>query len=326
MTYLAASFIPNGNIHMESDFGTLIWSAFGTRMIADIGYGSQSLKPYLLYYRQGGDHVAVDNNPVGHSTLYVPEATIDLPNGFQSNTSQIAGSVGTVVDGTWGDFEGIHMDGAYVYGKVAGNPVHTEAQEHGWLEAFDRWLITIPGGHFLVIDSMLKRADRPNITATETWQFSHHPPDSPTQACRYKDLHVEATTLENRQIVELRPRCSRLFKEMDSTAVGYIVGASRVPGAFGDPEVFETYRNNGGMITHKRVRYVPNEPFEHDARVFALIAAADAQSMPQVSLDTVPCADVDNACFELVIGSDTYSIEMPWDGTRHSLGSVTTEP
>ena len=40
-TMLAASAVPNTFAHMEADFGSLIWSAFGSRFLSDLGYGSQ---------------------------------------------------------------------------------------------------------------------------------------------------------------------------------------------------------------------------------------------------------------------------------------------
>jgi hypothetical protein len=322
-TTLAASSVPNTYAHMESDFGTLIWSAFGSRLIADIGYGTQAKDIYSLQQKQGGvTYDAIDNGAVGHSTLYVPEATFVGGNGLENNTSQIKGGVGTIQEGNWGDAAGVHMDGGFVYGKVEGNPAWQEAQQYGWLEAFDRWIVMLPGGHFLVADSFLKRDDRPDVTAAETWQFYHAPPADPPAKCKYSQKHVEVT-LQDTHTVDIEPRCSMLFYSMDSTTLGRILGASRAPGQFTEPEVFENYKNNGGTITHKRVRYEPDAAVAHDARVFVLLAAPNAAAMPVATLEYVDCPNADDACFELTLDGAVTAIHFTWDGQRHVLTSVT---
>ena len=134
-----------------------------------------------------------DNNPMGHSTLYVPEASvINDYNGLLENTSQVKGGVDGTEQGQWGKLEGVHLDGAYVYGKVAGSPAYQEAEDKGWLESFDRWLLHLPGGHFWV-DNIVARADRGPVSAAETWVFNHAPFEDEAQACKYNELHVEVT-------------------------------------------------------------------------------------------------------------------------------------
>jgi hypothetical protein len=288
-----------------------------------MGYGTQAKDIYSLQQKQGGVvYDAVDNGAVGHSTLYVPEAGFVGGNALTNNSSQIKGGIGSIEKGTWGDTQGVHMDGAYVYGKVTGNPAWQEALEYGWLEAFDRWLIALPGGHFLVADSFLKRADREDVTAAETWQFYHLPSSDPSVPCKYNQKHVEVT-LSNTHSVDIEPRCSMLFYSKDSTTLGRILGASRAPGQFTEPELFQNYVNNGGELMHKRVRYTPDAPIAHDARVFVLLAANNAAAMPVAMLEYVNCANADDACFELTLDAAVTTIHFSWDGQRHILSSVT---
>ncbi|MDP6946041.1 MAG: hypothetical protein QF464_17970, partial [Myxococcota bacterium] len=318
-TLLAASSVPNTYAHMESDFGTLIWSAQGSRLLADIGYGSQSKDIYSIQKKI--DDVVYeqsDNNPMGHSTLYIPEATFEhSSNGLLLNSSQVKGGIGTIAVGQWGDMTGVHMDGAYVYGKIEGNPAYEEAEEYGWLEAFDRWLIQLPGGHFLVADSFLARADRGPVSAAETWMFAHDPFDDPAD-CKYNKLHVDATRLDD-HTVQLEPACVTVFYEQQSAAVGQILAASRTPGQFTEPEVFENRKQWSGSTVHKRVRYEPETPVDHDARVFALLAAPSAEALPVATLLEVTCADPDDVCFDLTMDGVVTAIDFDWDGARHVL-------
>ncbi len=321
-TMLAASSVPNTYAHMEADFGSLIWSAYGSRLIADIGYGSQAKDIYALTKMEKGSlYNMVDNGAVGHSTLYVPEANFINPaNKLLMNSSQIKGGIGTTKKGTWGDTAGVHLDGAFVYGKVMGNPVYAEAKKRGWLEAFDRWLIPLPGGHFLVADSFLKRADRPKVTAAQTWQF-YHAPLAPNAPCKYNKVHTDVA-LVNTHTVEIKPVCRMLSYSANSQAVGRILGASLSPGGFTKPVVFKTYKNLGGTVTHKRVRYQPTAAIAHDVRVFALLAAPSAAKMPAATLAHVKCKKAEDACFKLTLNGAATAIHFTWDGKRHVLSSV----
>jgi hypothetical protein len=114
-----------------------------------------------------------------------------------------------------------------------------------------------------------------------------------------------------------------LFTKLDSTAQGRILAASWAPGAFSEAEVFENYVNNGGELTHKRVRYEPIAPIAHDARVFALVAAPSAEEMPAATLESVDCMDPADACFELTLDGAVTEIHFAWDGQRHALNWVT---
>jgi len=53
----------------EVDFGTVVWTAHGQRLLADLSYGTIA-NEYAGRYRQ------LDNNPAGHSTLIVREAFV----------------------------------------------------------------------------------------------------------------------------------------------------------------------------------------------------------------------------------------------------------
>ena len=147
-------------------------------------------------------------------------------------------------------------------------------------------------------------------------------PGDPPAPCKYSQKHVEVT-LQDTHTVDIEPRCSMLFYSMDSTTLGRILGASRAPGHFTEPEVFQNYINNGGLLTHKRVRYEPDAAVAHDMRVFALVAAPSADELPVATLTQVVCGNVADACFELILDGAVTAIHFSWDGQRHVLSSVT---
>ena len=86
-TFLAVSAIPSWYSHTELDFGTLIWSAYGNRLLLDSGYGDLANDRYVT--EPDGPP---DQNPTGHNTLVVPEALRDEDP--STNTSQIDGRDG----------------------------------------------------------------------------------------------------------------------------------------------------------------------------------------------------------------------------------------
>ena len=145
-TMLAASAVPNTFAHMEADW---LLDLVGIRftVLSDLGYGSQAKDIYATEINAAGSlYTMIDNGPIGHTTVYVPEATyIHDYTGLTMNSSHVKGGIGTASEGVWGDASGVHLDGAYVYGKVDGNPAYAEAEARGWLEHFDRWLIQLPG-------------------------------------------------------------------------------------------------------------------------------------------------------------------------------------
>ena len=262
-TMLAASAVPNTFAHMEADFGSLIWSAFGSRFLSDLGYGSQAKDIYATEKNAAGSlYTMIDNGPIGHTTVYVPEATyIHDYTGLTMNSSHVKGGIGTASEGVWGDASGVHLDGAYVYGKVDGNPAYAEAEARV-AGHFDRWLIQLPGGHSWW-QTALKRADRSDVTPAETWTFAHqegNDPAAPANTTAYTWMYPFWTRTPSDRTgllhVVLQPGYHR--RGEDSRRLGNTRALQ--------PVVYDNYKNNGGVVTHKLLRYEPSEPAAHDAR------------------------------------------------------------
>ena len=95
-TFLAVSAVPSHFSHTELDFGSLVWTAYGNRLLLDAGYGDLNKDRY-----ETEPDMPPDQNPTGHNTLVIPEALRD--GDPSTNTSQIEGVAGTVVGETIGD-------------------------------------------------------------------------------------------------------------------------------------------------------------------------------------------------------------------------------
>ena len=65
---------PNAYAHSEVDFGTLVWSAWGSRLLSDFGYGTIASSVGKWDTRR---YVYIDNNPAGHNTVVIREAYSD---------------------------------------------------------------------------------------------------------------------------------------------------------------------------------------------------------------------------------------------------------
>jgi hypothetical protein len=99
--------------HAEVDFGTLVWTAWGTRLLSEHGYGTIGTSVASTDTRRFDD---VDNNPSGHNTLVIRQAVS-------------SGEVGSAAEGTFSQFNNIPGTVSFVArnaegwdGKVLGRP------------------------------------------------------------------------------------------------------------------------------------------------------------------------------------------------------------
>jgi hypothetical protein len=158
-SFLSVSAVPNTNPHRELDFGGLIWSAFGNRLLADWGYGdiastkSSSGEVSLYDTTENMDFVAS-----GANTLVVPDARDDGEAG--TDMSQIKGYAGKITAVAVSGYGGFRLDGSLPYGST---------DEDGWMKYFDRWTFAIGGGHYMVIDSFALKDSRPASKVYENW-------------------------------------------------------------------------------------------------------------------------------------------------------------
>ena len=159
--YLALQARPNTFSHSEVDFGTFIWSAWGSRLLSDFGYGTIATAVGDWDTRR---YQYIDNNPAGHNTVVVTEA-------FASPASDVnfaqmnKGEPGVIRHanvsrgtadrrGADSDIGCIELDGSAVYG--AGNA-------GGWLDTMRRFACPLEtGGAIALIDVLgVKRGREP---------------------------------------------------------------------------------------------------------------------------------------------------------------------
>jgi cytochrome c peroxidase len=313
-TFLAVSAVPNDFPHRELDFGGLIWSAYGNRLLYDFGYGEISKaaqkRPYLI---KDGDLQLFDNLALGANTLVVEDAT---QSGYNQgnynndtiNSSQIYAERGKIEQTTFGDYKALHLDALNVYG--ANN------QELGWLRYFDRWLIALADGNYLVIDAFAVKDDRGTANVQEYWHTAAETDNS--ESCNYSNGSV-ALSLENAQSLLLKPRCSSLERNAESPVVARIAAASLQAGEFSIDSEIITYRNrNGSESLRKRARYKSINPVNEDVRVFILQAAPNQLK----NLNLKKCTE-NTSCFDLTIDGKTQRLNFNRVNNRYVLQSIT---
>ena len=199
---LAISAIPNSASHTEMDFGTVVWVPYGSRIIADFGYGSL----HGNRYETAPEHPP-DQNPTGHSTLIIPEALLD--GDPSTNTSQIDGRDGTI---TMEEIDGhatLLLDGSAVYGR--------DDPELGWLEHFHRRVVPLDSGHIILIDDFTVRDDRPDASVSEYWYTHPWEPGFDADDCLHQDKWVDRLVGEH--TLDLIPACSGLENTASSPPV-----------------------------------------------------------------------------------------------------------
>ncbi len=282
-TFVAISAIPNARPHTELDFGAVVWSAHGNRLLSDFGYGDLGQDRYDFARFP-------DQNPTGHNTLVIEGARRDDEPG--TNTSQIDGAAGTI--DTW-DLEiagaptasVLHVEGAAVYGR--------DDPELGWLSRFDRWVVSLPGGAFAVADAFALRDDRPDARVVEHWHWEEAdaPPDE--AGCDMQHTHVDAQ-LDAAGRLTLEPRCHGLRRGAPAESVGHLVGAAQAAGHLElAPSV--RYPNRLGHEERRgRARWIPDAPQRSDLRVFVLAAGTRA-SPPSATVERADCEGA--VCFDV---------------------------
>jgi cytochrome c peroxidase len=313
-TFLAVSAVPNDFPHRELDFGGLIWSAYGNRLLYDFGYGEISKaaqkRPYLI---KDGDLQLFDNLALGANTLVVEDAT---QSGYSQgnynndtiNTSQIYAERGKIEQTSFGDYKALHLNALNVYG--ANN------SELGWLRYFDRWLIALADGNYLVIDAFAVKEDRGTANVQEYWHTAAETDNS--TPCDYSNGSV-ALSLENAQSLLLKPRCSSLERNAESVVVARIAAASLQAGEFSIDSEIINYRNrNGSESLRQRARYKSINPVNEDIRVFILQAAPNELK----DLNLKKCTE-NTACFDLNIDGKTQRLNLNRVNNRYVLESIT---
>ena len=305
-TFLAISAIPNERPHTELDFGSIVWTAYGNRLLSDLGYGTID----KLRYRTEPNYVP-DNNPTGHNTLVVPEA---LQAGVPStNTSQIDKAVGSIAIDMVDNIEVIHLDGSAVYGR--------DHPSLGWLEAFDRRVVPLTGGHFAIIDSFEVRSDRPDSMVQEYWYSTAQQMSPDPASCSVGTQHVNQSLVGTDRL-KLEAVCASLVNG-PAESVGLIVSDSMQPGGFVlDPPI--SFQNRVNYTDWRaRARFVPDAPVRQDLRLFALVSSTSVATLPSVTLEHEPCGS--GVCFSLAIDAVIHEFTFTDAAGGYALTGISTQ-
>ncbi|MCH9740586.1 MAG: hypothetical protein K0U38_07070 [Epsilonproteobacteria bacterium] len=294
-TWLGFNGVPNDFPHRELDFGALIWSAYGNRLLYDFGYGeigkTSSNQGYLV---KDGETELWDNIALGANTLVVEDATDEHYTGGNYNddwinSSQIYGARGELETIDISGHKAFVADGSMVYGK--------EDDEFGWLQFFYRYLIALDDGNYMVVDSFKTKDDRGASNVKEYWYSADE--ENNTTECSY---HYEKVNLklESSKKLLLNPLCSMLDKEANSTVTARIVANSLHDGQFViNPETIVYKTRTSSKAVRNRITYGSLVPVSQDIRVF-LLQASPQGTLLDANISANHC-DASAPCFDITI-------------------------
>ena len=158
-SFLALQARPNSYSHSEVDFGTFTWSAWGTRLISEYGYGTIATAVGQWDHRR---YEYIDNNPAGHNTVVIVEAFKNTGDGKTINFSQLHWALGqlsiseSLVDAetTAPEWRCVILDGSVVYGA---------ARSDGWMELMRRYACPVSDGSFVLVDILQVKENRSEL-------------------------------------------------------------------------------------------------------------------------------------------------------------------
>ncbi|KAL1503504.1 hypothetical protein AB1Y20_011985 [Prymnesium parvum] len=315
----------NSFAHSEVDFGTLVWSAWGSRLISDFGYGTIATAVGDWDTRR---YEYIDNNPAGHSTVVVKEAFTST--GSRINFSQMnkgeAGSISLANvsrDDSSDASRCVELDGSVVYGST---------RPDGWLDQMRRYACPLDAeaanrlfpGAILLIDVIRVKQNREPLSI---YGATYGGPNFNELAPAGQQLHIEeyfytdtAATLAsdgdgnliaeelpfNREalgsggkwvrhvdvevvsphLVSLTP-ASGIGAYRDADGIGVVAGYATRGGNFTYDGVITSVNVWGEEHAYKkrRFRFVGDGPIDSDGDVRAFVLAPSAAN--QLSLPNV---------------------------------------
>ncbi|MCB9676272.1 MAG: DUF5011 domain-containing protein [Alphaproteobacteria bacterium] len=286
-TFAAISAIPNTNPHREIDLGALIWSAYGHRLLWDFGYGDIGVASSRYDTTVNFDYL-----PISTNTLYVPEAKA---NGVATtDKSQIYGETGTITSELVGTHPALRVEGDAVYGRD---------DAEGWLERFDRWVIGLDDGDFLLVDALDVRTDRGASAAREHFYTRYEDTSTCTSA-----VFPVTPSLAGAN-VELVPTCNMVAWTEPAESAGVIAAAGIAPGHFElEPTPITIINRLNNPVKRTRFSWRPDAPVATDVRVFLLAGAPGQAALPTASVTYRACAS--NACFDIDVDGSVRTLEV----------------
>jgi hypothetical protein len=306
--WLAIAGTPNEFPHRELDFGGVIWSAYGHRLLYDFGYGQIFHNDSMEYVHGGMNFV---DHALGANTLVIEEAGTAVDSSY---LGQFQRERGTIERLTVGGIDVVRLDGSQVYGA---------SREDGWLEVMRRFTFALPGGVHAIVDAFRTRGGRA-LTVDEAFYTGA----SALSDCSAANEDV-ALELIDASTIELRPRCSELERITGgwapAEAIARIVVASDAPGALrlgpaafleDDPDFAPFY--DGDMISlvtrtattiYKRpFVFAPSAPAERGVRVFLLVPGTATSGLPAASITAADCEGA--SCFDVSVEGETLRVTV----------------
>ena len=323
---LALQARPSSWIKSEVDFGTVVWSTWGARLLSEFGYGTIATTSNAWDTRR---LAYLDNNPAGHNTVVVREAFQD-DDETEINFSQfshVAGALSTAnvsraeAEASVLPPECVLLDGSDVYGA---------SRPDGWLSVMRRY-VCMAGETHMIVDLLQPKSGRVPLVLsggasggppfneggvahqalhldeyfyTQTsavLEFdadgkpSELPFDTPTHPRASKCAHVNVHVVQNGLAVELRPQCG-LGSRRGPDGFGLIGGFSAVGGSFVYDGLITTV--DRWLTPHyyqkRRFRFVGNMATDSagDVRAFVLASspASNRSAMPAVRMSECSAA------------------------------------
>ena len=289
-THLAVSAIPNRYAHTELDFGSVIWAAYGHRLLTDMGYGTLTSN---RYYTE--PDYAPDNNPTGHNTLVVSDARHPTRKTDTTNTSQLNGIDGQIAVRDVDGYRWIELDGSALYGahppQLGGyKPQYLDdEQPPGWLRSFHRHLMPLEGGHYLLVDTFHVREDVGTSAVHEHWHVRQVDTPPNPEACAQSNRSYVNFEMNGPSEVQLTAVCSLLDKGRLAESVGRIHGLSLHPGGFIDAGDVTFTNRIRQPEQFRRFKWVSEEAQAEGIRLFVLASSTDAATLPEVNMNWVDC-------------------------------------
>ena len=179
-SFLAVEAKANGLLHAEIDYGTLVWTAWGARLLSEHGYGTISSGT-----ADPGRALSVDNNPAGHNTLVIRQANPDYNSAVAAAAAAAAAASGdaavtslpfeqtpkwgTKDEATFSQFNWAQgsikkMEDVKIFGRgcvdADGSVVYGSSRVDGWFDAFHRYVCALPGGNYLIVDAFSVKPSR----------------------------------------------------------------------------------------------------------------------------------------------------------------------
>jgi hypothetical protein len=352
-TFITVNAVRNDINHREMDFGALIWTAYGNRLLFDFGYGQivRNYFEYDVFQRMGGEMNNQIDYALAANKLVVPSAFSTLSQGWpwerQFYTAEPYGTAGKISLQTIDGFDVVLADGTDVLGGSSPAYMHRPAAT-GPLEYYYRWLVPIENGNFLVIDAF--KAHPGKESKIQEFWLTNDDNGANNALCGTPLAQFSSDvrlTLQASDTVLLEPVCAQVPSGTQSETTGRMKGIALHPGRFhidvpdflpDDPEfqsaaletrdgvaILKMRNRTGGDDRKKLFRWVPDSAVSEDARVF-LLQAATAKTGGLVAASTIKVTQnctAQQACFNVMVGNNTRKITLTKNNGRYQLTGLT---